>query len=100
MKNTTLTMIAIVSLSLISGASVAESRSGTHRNDNKYLNRNLPQRSQLDLSQDQTISPAEPSQFRQQKIHERKEPDRVEKNNTQRSDDGFNDNRGGRATRQ
>jgi hypothetical protein len=94
MKNTTLTMIAIVSLSLISGASVAESRSGMHRSDNEFLNRNLPQ-----LSQDQTMSPTEPNQFRQQKIHERKEKDSVEKNNEQRNADGFNDNRDNRATR-
>ncbi|MGK0273526.1 MAG: hypothetical protein ACI88H_004207 [Cocleimonas sp.] len=99
MKNTTLTMIVIISLSLISGASVAESRSGTHRSDNEFLNRNLPQRNQINLSQDQTMSPTEPSQFSQQKIHERKEKDSVEKNNEQRNADGFNDNRDNRATR-
>ncbi|MFT5879590.1 MAG: hypothetical protein ACI86X_000694 [Moritella sp.] len=72
-------MITIVSLSLISEASVAESRRGTHRSDNESLNRNQPQRNQINLSQDQTMSPTEPSQFHRQKIHKRKERNNVGK---------------------
>ncbi len=99
MKNTTLTMIAIVCLSFISGISVAESFSGRHRNDNTFLNKNTPQPNQINFPQDKITKPTNLNLVSQQKIHERKEGDREVKNDSQQRTNNFNEDRNNRATR-
>jgi len=77
MMNTNLAIIAVIGLSLISGASVAGMNKGMQWNSN------MPQFNPIDLNHDETISPTEFEQFRQQRISERKAEGRQMKNMNQ-----------------
>ncbi|PSU45070.1 hypothetical protein C9J12_24205 [Photobacterium frigidiphilum] len=75
MINTKLAIIAVIGISLISGASMAGM--------NERMQWNMPEFNQIDLNHDETISPVEFEQFRQKRISERKAEGRQMKNMNQ-----------------
>jgi Ca2+-binding EF-hand superfamily protein len=80
MINTKLATIAVIGVSLISGASIAgASMAGM----SERMQWDMPEFNQIDLNNDETISPVEFEQFRQQRISEHKAEGRQMKNMNQ-----------------
>ncbi|MCW8328722.1 EF-hand domain-containing protein [Photobacterium sp. SDRW27] len=74
MMNSKITLVAAIGLCLISATSLAAMNKGMP------FSSNMPQFNEIDQNQDETISPAEFEQFRQQRISERAAEGRMMKN--------------------